>query len=248
MTQKSLPSIDRLALPPGTLGFPLIGETIDFLISLFTKREFLKEKFDKHGNIFKTHLFGQVVIFVNDTNLYFNENRYVQNSTLPTTKVILGQSSLPNQTGDIHINRRQLLYKAFQVRHLSNYIPVVENITLKYLKKWTGNQTFTWQDEIENYAFELACKFLIGLDNASQTPIKKIFKTMEKGIISYPFYLPWTKFPLPGTTFARALNYRKKFLIELDKLIAQHQQANHWVIVCGKRYFDFGFDFFLFAN
>jgi cytochrome P450 len=231
MTQRSVSSIEQLALPPGTLGLPLIGETFNFLLSIIAKSDFPTKKFQKYGNIYKTRLFGQLVVFVNEPSFYSyiltNENRYVQHLSLPTTTTMLGESSLICQTGDTHINRRQTLYKAFQVRNLSNYIPVVENITLNYLQRWEKIRNFGWKNEIEDYTFDLACKFLIGLDNASQTQFKTLYKGLETGIFAYPFYLPGTKILFPGTTFAKGVNSRKKTLVYLEKYIAQRRQQKN---------------------
>jgi hypothetical protein len=48
------------SLPPGKLGLPLMGETLDFL----KDRNFATKRHQRYGDIFKTHIFGQSTIFL----------------------------------------------------------------------------------------------------------------------------------------------------------------------------------------
>lgn len=43
-----------LPIPPGTLGLPLIGETLSFL----RDADFVKKRQEKYGSVFKTNILG----------------------------------------------------------------------------------------------------------------------------------------------------------------------------------------------
>ncbi|CAN1151128.1 Beta-amyrin 16-alpha-hydroxylase CYP87D16, partial [Linum perenne] len=55
-------------LPPGSMGFPLIGETIQFLLpsKSIDTHAFIKTRVQKYGPLFKTSLVGRPVVVSTD--------------------------------------------------------------------------------------------------------------------------------------------------------------------------------------
>lgn len=204
-------------LPPGSFGFPIIGETL----SLLTDRDFAQKRHQKYGDIFKTRIFGQPTVSIrgSEGNLFVlsNENTYFATFLPPTARALFGSSALAVQTGAAHLSRRKLLYQAFVPRTLAEYIPTVQEITRRYLQKWEGMETLTWYPELQNYGFDLACKFMAGIDLASSLPLSSMFEIWEAGLFSIPVRLPWTK-------FGRAKRCRQQLLAEIEKIIRQRQQ------------------------
>ena len=45
--------------PPGSLGLPFIGETLSYIKE---NHRFFEERFERHGPVFKTRLFGQAIV------------------------------------------------------------------------------------------------------------------------------------------------------------------------------------------
>ena len=128
-----------MALPPGSLGLPVIGDTLNFL----QDSEFAKKRHQQYGPIFKTSVFGEPTVFVRgqEASLFVlsNENQYFVVTWPPSTRALLGPLSLALQTGANHISRRKLMYQAFGPRALVGYIGAMEDITQRYLengKKW----------------------------------------------------------------------------------------------------------------
>lgn len=207
-----------MALPPGSFGLPLIGDTLNFL----QDSQFAKKRHQQHGPIFKTRIFGQPTVFMcgQEANLFVlsNDNQYFVVSFPPSTKALLGPLSLALQTGANHQNRRKLLYQAFQPRSLAGYIGAMENITQRYLEKWAKMETMTWYPELRNYTFDVAGKLLVGIENGSETALGHNFETWSNGLFSIPLDVPWTK-------FGKAKNSRKLLLAELEKIIRDRQQG-----------------------
>ncbi|EOA25650.1 hypothetical protein CARUB_v10018999mg [Capsella rubella] len=58
-------------LPPGSMGFPIIGETIEFMKphDALQYSTFLKKRILRHGPLFRTSLFGGKVIISVDNEL-----------------------------------------------------------------------------------------------------------------------------------------------------------------------------------
>lgn len=208
---------NSLPLPPGSFGLPFVGETLNFVLN---SEQFAKERHQKYGSIFKSSIFGMPTVFVKGAEanrfVLINENKYFVNSLPPNTQVLLGAASLSSQLGDVHQHRRKLLYQAFQPRLLSEYLVDIENTTQYYCHRWLEKKTFAWYPELRKYTFDIACKFLIGLNRASQTNLGHLFETWSAGLFSFSPPLPWTK-------AGRALHSRKQILDQLETIIYQER-------------------------
>jgi len=205
-----------MALPPGSLGLPLIGDTLNFL----QDSQFAKKRHQQYGPIFKTSIFGQPTVFMcgQEASLFVfsNDNQYFVMNLPPSMKALLGPLSLPLQTGANHINRRKLLFQAFGPRALVGYIGAMENITQRYLEKWAKMETMTWYPELRNYTFDVASKLLLGIDNCSEAALGHNFENWCKGFFSISLDLPWTH-------FGKAKKSRKLLLAEVEKIIRDRQ-------------------------
>jgi cytochrome P450 len=205
-----------MALPPGSLGLPVVGDTLNFL----QDSQFAKKRHQQYGPIFKSSIFGQPTVFMcgQEASLFVlsNDNQYFVASLPASTQALLGPLSLPLQTGANHINRRKLMYQAFQPRALVGYIGAMENITQRYLDKWEKMETLTWYPELRSYTFDVAGKLLVGIDNGSETALGHYFETWGNGLFSIPLDLPWTQ-------FGKAKNSRKLLLAEMEKIIRDRQ-------------------------
>ncbi|MEG4277049.1 cytochrome P450 [Microcoleus sp. MON1_C1] len=207
-----------MALPPGSFGLPLIGDSINFL----QDSQFAKKRHQQYGPIFKTSIFGQPTVFMcgPEANLFVlsNENQYFVVDFPPSAKALLGPLSLALQTGANHQNRRKLLYQAFQPRALAGYIDAMEEITQRYLQRWAKMETLTWYPELRNYTFDVAGKLLVGIDNGSETALGNYFENWSKGLFSIPLDLPWSQ-------FGKSKKSRNLLLPELENIIRDRQQG-----------------------
>lgn len=144
-TQPTLP------LPPGRLGLPAIGESIQYLQD---PEGFIAKRQQRYGNIFKTHLFSRPTITLIGADaarfLFANDGQRLEMTNTPSFEVLLGAKSIGVQIGSVHqILRRQLL-QAFQPRALENYALTMTEVTHHYLQKWEQIETLTWYDELKN--------------------------------------------------------------------------------------------------
>jgi cytochrome P450 len=215
----STQSITSLPLPPGKLGFAIIGETISFL----RDPNFADKRQKQYGSIFKTHLFGRptVIMMGAEANrfLFANENKYFIVAWPPSTRILLGKGSLSMQLGDIHKSRRKILSQAFQPRALAGYTTTMEDFTHRYLHKWEQMSTLIWYPELRKYTFDIACKLLIGKQQATDTNLEELFEDWCNGLFTIPLRLP-------GTKFNRACKSHQLLLTEIETLIRQRQQQN----------------------
>lgn len=206
-------------LPPGSFGLPLIGEILEFAPDT---EKFAAKRHAIYGPVFKTKLMAQPTVFAKgaEANRFIlsNENTYFRSNSLPSMRMLLGDNSLSMQVGDVHARRRRLLAKAFSPRVLGAYTASMEAITDQYLSRWLKLSEFAWYPELRKYTFDVACKFLIGLDNASESQLGNWFEAWGGGLFSL---LPKR---IPFTSFDRAYRSRLKILDWLDELIAKRKQ------------------------
>lgn len=203
-------------LPPGDLGLPFIGSTFQML----SNKDFIEELYRENGNIFKTRIFGaRTIIVVGGENINFvlsNENKYFQAYPLGTMRKLFGEYSLSLQTGAVHQSRRKILKTAFSTRRVLTYKETIQSITNSYINKWERQGNFKWYPELKKYTLDIACKFLIGIDNGSETEIGRYFEDWSSGFFSFS---P----PLPFTKTKRAFDGRKKLLNAFDEIIKNRE-------------------------
>ena len=208
-----------LPLPPGNLGLPLLGETLDF----FRDPDFQTKRRKKYGDIFKTHIFGRPTVVMTGAEanqfLFRNENKYVRSTWPKSTRTLLGSNALAVQSGNIHTSRRKLLFQAFQPRALASYIPTIEKITDSYLENWEKQVNFTWYPELRNYTFDVAGTIFVGTENVSETNLRQLFEQWGQGLFSLPINLPWTR-------FGKSLRCRQQILNSLEEIIKARQGQN----------------------
>lgn len=98
----------RLRLPPGTLGLPFVGETLQ-LISAYKSdnpEPFMDQRVKRYGPIFTTHVFGEPTVFSADpeTNRFIllNEGKLFECSYPGSISNLLGKHSLLLMKGSLH--------------------------------------------------------------------------------------------------------------------------------------------------
>jgi retinoid hydroxylase len=210
-------TLESLPVPPGQTGLPILGESPAFL----KDPDFAAKRFQKYGSVFKTNIFGQPTIYIKgaEANQFVlsQEGQLFQVQWPTSTSALLGQS-LSLQLGTVHQSRRKILAQAFMPRALSSYIEAMQQITLDYAQRWQQQQTLTWYPELRRYTLDVACKLLVGLDNASATPLGHHFEIWCGGLFSVPLSLPWTR-------FGKATRSKKALLADIATLIRQRQQS-----------------------
>ncbi|MGD1900637.1 MAG: cytochrome P450 [Geitlerinemataceae cyanobacterium] len=209
---------NRPQLPPGNLGLPVIGETLDF----FRDPKFASKRHAEYGPLFKTRLLGKETVFVKGADatrfVLTHENKYFIVGWPPSVKKLLGPLSLALQHGGVHAQRRKLMVQAFLPRALESYIPTIEAISDRYFQRWTKQGEITWYPELRDYTFDIACKLFVGLDRGSETDLGHWFETWCGGLFSLPINLPWTR-------FGKAWKSRALMLAELERLIRERKES-----------------------
>ncbi len=217
----------RLPLPPGHLGLPVIGETLSFL----RDPDFARKRQQQYGSLFKSRIIGQPTVFfcgpeANEFLLSSHADCFSWQGGWPNTfKELLGES-LFLQEGEVHKRNRRLLMPAFHGKALEGYFSTMVALSETYLARWEQQRDLTWFRELKKFTFEVASVLLVGSspgENLDQ--LSAWFTDLTNGLFSVP--IRWG--PLP---YGKALRGRDRLLAYIETEITQrclslaHQSAN----------------------
>ncbi|CAI9102361.1 OLC1v1000621C1 [Oldenlandia corymbosa var. corymbosa] len=210
----------RKGLPPGTMGWPVLGETIKFLQE---GPNFMKKQRGRYGNIFKSHLLGSPTIVSMDPELnryiFLNESKGLVPGYPQSILDILGRHNIAAVTGGPHKQIRgaaMSLIGPAAVRE--QLLPKIDKYIRLFLQDWEG-KIIDIQEKSQEMAFFLAFKQILEDDESSLVykSMKEEFDQLVEGTISLPI-------KLPGTSYYRGFQARKK-IIKLLKRIIQSRRV-----------------------
>ncbi|KAJ0989809.1 hypothetical protein J5N97_008165 [Dioscorea zingiberensis] len=210
-----------LPLPPGSMGYPYIGETFQ----LYSKNPntFFALKQKKYGAIFKTHILGCPCVMLSSpeaAKFVLVTKAQLFKPTFPASKErMLGRQAIFFQQGDYHARLRRLVLRAFMPDSIRSTVADIEAIALRTLSSWDNRLITTFQ-EMKTYAFNVALLSIFGRDEIGHIEeLKQCYYTLEKGYNSMPINLP-------GTLFHKAMKARKQLGEIVAKMLASRRESN----------------------
>lgn len=210
----------QLPLPPGTMGWPYIGET--FQLYSQNPNLFLASKVKKYGSIFKSHILGCPCVMISSpeaAKVVLVSKSHLFKPTFPASKErMIGKQAIFFHQGDYHSNLRRLVLRAFMPESIKNIVPDIESLAVRSLVSWEGKLITTYQ-EMKTYAFNVALISIFGEDEVLyREDLKRCYYILEKGYNSMPINLP-------GTLFYTAMKARKELAQILAKILSLRRQT-----------------------
>ncbi|KAL8170901.1 hypothetical protein V2J09_022705 [Rumex salicifolius] len=191
-------------LPPGSLGFPFLGETLQ-LFSALKKGDpgiFLTQRILANGDgtrLFKTSLFGYpTVVFCGKSAnklLFSHENKLVQVWWPPSVHKLFG-FCVTTSLGEDAKRLRRLLLSFLGPDTLNPYVRTMDVITRQHISSfWQGKEEVVVGPLIKHYTFELACQLFTSTEDLGFiSRLSAQFKVLLKGVIAIPLNFPGTRF------------------------------------------------------
>ncbi|XP_022156892.1 cytochrome P450 90A1 [Momordica charantia] len=215
----------RLRLPPGTLGLPLVGETLQ-LISAYKSENpepFIDDRVRRFGPVFTTHLFGEPTVFSADldTNRFIlqNEEKLFECSYPGSISNLLGKHSLLLMKGTLHKKMHSLTMSFANSSIIRDHLLVdVDRLIRLNLDSWTGR--ILLMEEAKKITFELAVKQLMSFDRCEWTQnLMKEYLLVIEGFFTVPL-------PLFSATYRRAIQARRKVAEELGMVVRRRRKES----------------------
>ncbi|XP_035255586.1 cytochrome P450 26A1-like [Anguilla anguilla] len=185
-------------LPPGTMGLPFLGETLQMVLQ---RRKFLRIKRQKYGCIYKTHLFGNPTVRVmgaeNVKQVLLAEHKLVAVQWPASVRTILGSDTLSNLHGAQHKNKKKAIMKAFSREALENYVPVIQEEVRSTVTDWLQSESGVLvYPEMKRLMFRIAMRILLGFEpeqtKTDEPDLVEAFEEMMKNLFSLPIDVPFS--------------------------------------------------------
>ncbi|XWS20157.1 hypothetical protein CRYUN_Cryun31cG0076600 [Craigia yunnanensis] len=224
---RSIPSLkNSCQLPLGTLGWPFVGETIEFISCAYSDRpeSFMDSRRRMYGKVFKSHIFGTPTIVSTDAEV----SRFVLQSDAKafvpfypkSLTELMGKSSILLINGSLQRKIHGLIGSFFKSPHLKDQITRdMQNYVQQSMDKWRDDQPIYIQDETKNIAFQVLVKALISLNPGEEMELlKKQFQEFILGLMSLPV-------KVPGSQLYRSLQAKKRMVKIIHKIIQSKRDS-----------------------
>ncbi|XP_028332337.1 cytochrome P450 26A1 [Gouania willdenowi] len=185
-------------LPPGSMGLPFIGETLQLLLQ---RRKFLRMKRQKYGYIYRTHLFGNPTVRVtgaeNVRQILQGEHRVVSVQWPASVRAILGSDTLSNVHGVQHRAKKKAIMRAFSREALELYVPVIQEEVRAAVKQWLEKDSCVLvYPQMKRLMFRIAMRILLGFEpeqiTSDEQQLLEAFQEMIKNLFSLPIDVPFS--------------------------------------------------------
>ncbi|KAL2552194.1 Cytochrome [Forsythia ovata] len=210
----------KKGLPPGTMGWPVFGETTEFLKQ---GPSFLKNQRSRYGNFFKSHLLGCPTIVSMDPEV----NRYILVNEAkglvpgyPQSMIdILGKCNIAAVHGSAHKHMRGALLALISPTMIKHQLlPKIDDFMRSHLSNW-DNKIIDIQEKTKEMAFLSSLRQIASNEasSISQAFMPEFFK-LVLGTLSLPINLP-------NTNYHRGFQARKNITSLLRKLVEKRRAS-----------------------
>ncbi|GAB4856910.1 hypothetical protein Ancab_014828 [Ancistrocladus abbreviatus] len=210
-------------LPPGSMGWPLLGETLEFFAPNTSSDipPFIRMRMERYGPIFRTSLVGRPIIVSTDPELnhyIFQQEGCLFQSWYPETFTeIFGRQNVGSLHGFMYKYLKNMVLRLFGPESLKKMLPEVEEAVCRQLHRWSSLETVELKDATANMIFNLTAKKLISHDpEKSSENLRANFVAFIKGLISFPL-------DIPGTAYHECLQGRKKAMTMLKSMLQERR-------------------------
>ncbi|KAI3884177.1 hypothetical protein MKX03_013090 [Papaver bracteatum] len=207
--------------PPGKTGWPIIGETIEFLNS----GKFIQERMNKYSkHVFRTSLLCQSVVFLcgldGNKFLFSNEDKLAVQWVPSSIKKLFPYSSSNNKISlvDEAKKLRKILSQFLVPDARQRCFFIMERVVKQYLlTNWDNKRKITVLPLAMNYTLCLSCHLFLSIDDpAGIEELGKPLEQLRAGLFSLPI-------DLPGTAYNLGLKASKFLMNKLTLIVKQRK-------------------------
>ncbi|XP_011008610.1 PREDICTED: cytochrome P450 85A-like [Populus euphratica] len=210
----------KKGLPPGTMGWPIFGETTEFLKQ---GPNFMKNQSARFGSFFKSHILGCPTIVSMDPELnryiLLNEAKGLVPGYPQSMLDILGNRNIAAVHGSTHKYMRGALLSLISPTMIrEKLLPTIDEFMRTHLSDW-DSKIIDIQQMTKEMALLSALKQIAGIDSSSisQAFMPEFFK-LVLGTLSLPI-------DLPGTNYTRGVQARKNIISMFRKVIRERRES-----------------------
>ncbi|PSS29335.1 Abscisic acid 8'-hydroxylase [Actinidia chinensis var. chinensis] len=211
---------EKAKLPPGSMGWPSMGETIQLYSQ--DPNDFFAKKQRRYGDIFKTHILGCPCVMLASpeaARFVLVTRAHLFKPTYPKSKEkMIGPSALFFHQGEYHTRVRKLVQNSLSPEAIRKLIPDIEYVAISALESWASEQVIHTFHEMKKFSFEVGILCVFGhLDGKYREELKENYCIIDKGYNSFPT-------SLPGTAYHKAILARKRLGQILSEIISERKE------------------------
>nr|XP_027107096.1 cytochrome P450 87A3-like isoform X2 [Coffea arabica] len=214
-------------LPPGSMGLPIIGETIQYFTPYASDDipPFVQKRAAKYGPIFRTSIVGEPIIVSTDADVNYRvfqqEGNAFQIWYTQSLFQIIGKQSVVAHHGDFHKYLKSLTFKFVSPEALrEKLIYEMDESTQESLRSWSKLGKLDAKDGTAELVFKYAAKKMLGYEESKdQQKLRDSYKAFMDGLISFPLNIP-------GTPFHACLQGRKKAMKVIHDIFEKKRSGN----------------------
>ncbi|KAI4312033.1 hypothetical protein MLD38_036889 [Melastoma candidum] len=209
-------------LPPGSIGFPVVGESLSFLCARWAghPEKFVLDRMSRYSSqVFRTSLLREpIAVLCGRTGnkfLFSNENKLVV-TWFPSAVNRIFPSSLQSSATEEGIKVRKMLVQVLKLESLKHYIGDMDrHAQMHFATGWEGKDRVEALPLVDQYMFSTTSKLFIGINDLEHIfKLTDLFHVVFTGIFSILINLP-------GTSFNRAIKAGKVIKKGLKEIIKQ---------------------------
>ncbi|KAK3429879.1 hypothetical protein EUGRSUZ_E01367, partial [Eucalyptus grandis] len=213
-------------LLPGTKGWPVVGETLEYMTAGRSGRpeKFVKDRAAWHSSdVFRTNLYGaDMAVFCGASGnkfLFSSENKHVS-PWWPDSmkKIFMFPEALGKLKNEDAKKRRSFMLEFLKPEALRHYIPVMDSVTRDHLATdWSPHKEVRVFPLLKSYTLALACRLFMNIrDPEIVRKFADPFARVAPGFVTVPINIP-------GTPFNRAVEGGKVLRQELLDLVRRRK-------------------------
>lgn len=214
-------------LPPGRFGLPLIGESLAFAKD---PAQFLLERFQRYGPVFKTSVLGmKLICFIGREGFaFFHDPANVRRHGANPGSVIQslgGPSSSHFLDGSAHRRRKRLTLKTFWPNALAEYTPRMEAITRRHLARWVAKGEVSGVEAFHRLALAIGANLILG------TPVSEDAEELYEPLTRAARLLAELPLNLPGTAYHAALQANRAVSVRVRHAVDEYVEGDSNALV-----------------
>ncbi|KAH6795925.1 hypothetical protein C2S51_036911 [Perilla frutescens var. frutescens] len=189
-------------VPPGSLGMPIIGQTLEFVKAMRANRgeEWLQERARKYGPISKLNFLASPTVFFSgqayNKFIYTCNDTTLSNQQPESISRLFGKRNLFEMSGQDHKRMRGAISTFLKPEALKHYVKKMDQeIRLHLNQHWKGKHQIPVMPLMKTLTFNVICTLLFGIERgARRDTLKHLFNKMMDGMLALPINLPFTRF------------------------------------------------------
>ncbi|XP_058110630.1 taxadiene 5-alpha hydroxylase-like [Magnolia sinica] len=213
-----------MKLPPGSLGLPIIGESLSFLKAQRDDRgsEWINERVALYGHVFKTSILGSptaVIIGKEGNKFVFMDDEALDGNQPESSKKIFGKNSIFGLMGDRHKLVKGAMMSFLKPQNLQEYIGIMDDLVKTgLLAEMKEKDAIKIVPFMKDLMFNITCTLLFGLyDEHTKAALFEDFSEAMQASWSIPINFP-------GTIFWRGVKARSRIVERMAPIVRRRKE------------------------